>query len=158
MAKIKPSFDYEICSCCGACAANCPVSVIKMDVKRQRNMCLSVYPRLADEDNCIGCSMCAKTCPLEAITVFEYDQTGASKPAEVEYESYRVIASKCKGCTACARACPVGAISGKVKEAHIIDPDACVQCGLCQEKCKFSAIVRGTQPTEDEAKEPEGVS
>ncbi|MEG2174342.1 MAG: NADH-quinone oxidoreductase subunit NuoF [Oscillospiraceae bacterium] len=56
--------------------------------------------------------------------------------------SYEVIADKCKGCTACARVCPVGAISGKVKEAHIIDKQTCIKCGACLEKCKFGAIVK----------------
>jgi len=55
---------------------------------------------------------------------------------------YKIIADKCKGCTACAKVCPVGAISGKVKEAHVIDPKKCIKCGACEEKCKFGAIVR----------------
>ena len=153
MAKIRPSFDYEVCSCCGACAASCPVSVISMDVKRQRNMCLSIYPRLADEANCIGCSMCAKACPVEAITTYEYAENGSSKAVEVSYEPYRIIDSKCKGCTQCAKVCPVGAISGALKVVHSIDPEACIQCGMCMEKCKLNAIVRGDLPQEVEIKE-----
>ena len=56
--------------------------------------------------------------------------------------SYAIIADKCKGCTACARACPAGAISGSVKEPHVIDNTKCIKCGACMEKCRFQAIVK----------------
>lgn len=52
-----------------------------------------------------------------------------------------ILASKCKGCTACARKCPVGAITGKVKEVHVIDADKCIRCGACKATCKFGAII-----------------
>ncbi len=56
--------------------------------------------------------------------------------------SYNIIADKCKGCTACKRACPVGAISGEVKNPHVIDPNKCIRCGACLATCKFGAIVK----------------
>lgn len=55
---------------------------------------------------------------------------------------YRIVADKCKGCTLCARNCPVGAISGTVKNPHVIDTGKCIKCGVCMEKCKFGAIVK----------------
>lgn len=55
--------------------------------------------------------------------------------------SYR-INDKCKGCTACARVCPTGAITGSVKEIHIIDVAKCIKCGACMTKCKFGAVVK----------------
>ena len=56
--------------------------------------------------------------------------------------NYSIEADKCKGCTLCARNCPVGAISGSVKQPHVIDTTKCIKCGVCMEKCKFGAVVR----------------
>ncbi|MBN2142261.1 4Fe-4S binding protein [Candidatus Woesearchaeota archaeon] len=52
------------------------------------------------------------------------------------------ITDKCIGCGNCTRHCPVNAISGKLKEKHVIDHDKCVRCGACFEACAFDAIER----------------
>ncbi len=54
---------------------------------------------------------------------------------------YEIVADKCKGCTLCARNCPAKAISGTVKQPHIIDQDKCIKCGLCLKNCKFNAVI-----------------
>ncbi|MBQ7487481.1 MAG: 4Fe-4S binding protein, partial [Clostridia bacterium] len=40
------------------------------------------------------------------------------------------------------RVCPAQAISGEVKKQHVIDPDKCLKCGACMEKCRFGAITK----------------
>ncbi len=53
---------------------------------------------------------------------------------------FTIDPNKCKGCTLCARNCPVNAISGTVKQPHVIDSSKCIKCGACMEKCRFGAI------------------
>jgi len=52
------------------------------------------------------------------------------------------ITDKCIGCTKCARNCPVSAISGKVKERHVIDTEKCIKCGTCMEVCPTRAVIK----------------
>ena len=56
---------------------------------------------------------------------------------------YKIDPAKCKGCTLCARKCPAGAISGTVKNPHVIDQSKCIKCGQCELNCKFGAISHG---------------
>jgi NADP-reducing hydrogenase subunit HndC len=54
--------------------------------------------------------------------------------------NYHINPAKCTGCTLCSRVCPVGAITGTVKQPHVIVQEKCIKCGVCMEKCKFGAI------------------
>ena len=53
-----------------------------------------------------------------------------------------VITDACKGCTKCARNCPVNAITGTIKQKHVIDQAKCIKCGACIDNCPFHAIVK----------------
>jgi len=55
---------------------------------------------------------------------------------------FRIDPEKCKGCGICAKNCPTNAISGKVKQPHVIDQDKCIKCGTCMDKCPFDAIYK----------------
>lgn len=56
--------------------------------------------------------------------------------------TYQIDADKCIGCTTCAKNCPVNAITGAVKQVHIIDMEKCIKCGKCFTVCKFGAVQR----------------
>lgn len=54
--------------------------------------------------------------------------------------TYSVIAELCTGCMVCLRNCPSAAITGTKQQVHLIDPDLCNRCGMCQSVCKFDTI------------------
>jgi NADH-quinone oxidoreductase subunit F len=56
--------------------------------------------------------------------------------------TYTVDETNCTGCTLCARKCPTNCISGERKALHLIDQEACIQCGACFTACNFKAITR----------------
>ncbi len=59
-----------------------------------------------------------------------------------ELLDYIIIPNDCMGCTKCIKVCPTKAITGKIKEPHIIDQEECIKCGACLEACPFGAIIR----------------
>jgi len=50
------------------------------------------------------------------------------------------IMDDCDGCHLCFKVCPVDAISGVIKEMHVIDNDVCISCGACVEVCPTDSI------------------
>jgi len=55
---------------------------------------------------------------------------------------YEINPEKCTGCTLCGRKCPTKAITGSVKNPHVIDKDKCIACGECAASCRFGAIFK----------------
>ena len=111
---------------------------------------LTILEELAD--NIKNTSLCAlgQTAPNPVLSTIKHFRN--------EYEAHVVdkkcpssvckallnyfITESCTGCTRCVRVCPTKAISGKVKERHVIDQDKCTKCGACMEACTFKAIIR----------------
>ena len=55
---------------------------------------------------------------------------------------YSIDPAKCTGCTLCAKNCASNAISGKLKEVHLIDHALCIKCGKCITSCTFGAVFK----------------
>ena len=70
--------------------------------------------------------------------IFEHHCRAKECSAMLKYE---IEPEKCRGCTLCAKNCPAKAISGKLKNPHVIDQNLCVKCGACSKVCRFGAIL-----------------
>ena len=102
-------------------------------------------------------SLCAlgQTAPNPVLTTLKYfrneyedhlgqNQSGERRCTAVqcrELLTFSIVEDKCSGCTLCKRKCPSDAISGELKQHHIIDKEKCTKCGLCAEACKLGAVV-----------------
>lgn len=47
---------------------------------------------------------------------------------------------KCTGCGKCKRKCPVDAISGLLKQAHVVNKAECISCDECVKACPEKCI------------------
>lgn len=65
-------------------------------------------------------------------------------------KSRYVITNTCRGCLgrACQTNCPKDAID-MVNGRAMINPDKCVNCGLCMKACPYNAVVRTPVPCEE---------
>jgi formate hydrogenlyase subunit 6/NADH:ubiquinone oxidoreductase subunit I len=56
---MRPQANPKLCTACGACIEQCPVSALSME---------SNLPQV-DADKCIACFCCQEVCPEKAITL-----------------------------------------------------------------------------------------
>ncbi|MBE6640629.1 MAG: NADH-quinone oxidoreductase subunit NuoF [Ruminococcaceae bacterium] len=149
--------EFTVDESCGKCTP-CRVGTVRMleilDKITSGNGTLEDIDKLEELCNYVkSASLCGlgQTAPNPVLSTLQYFRdeyiahvVDKKCPAGVckNLMRYVIIEDKCKGCTACARKCPVGAISGTVKQPHVIDAEKCVKCGVCIETCKFGAIVK----------------
>ncbi len=149
--------DFTVDESCGKCTP-CRIGTRRLlemlDKITSGNGTLEDLDKMEELCNYIkNNSMCAlgQTAPNPVLSTLkhfrdEYEAHVVEKrcPAGVckKLLRFEIVADKCRGCTKCARNCPVGAITGKVKEPHVIDQSKCIKCGACMDGCKFDAIIK----------------
>ncbi|MGV8141498.1 MAG: NADH-ubiquinone oxidoreductase-F iron-sulfur binding region domain-containing protein [Candidatus Woesearchaeota archaeon] len=105
---------------------------------------LSVYIK---ENSLCGLGQAAPNPVLSTISKFPEEYLAHIEQKECPTKACKnllhyLILDSCVGCGNCVKHCPVHAITGRLKEKHIIDQNLCVRCGACYEACAFEAIER----------------
>lgn len=72
---------------------------------------------------------------ISATSVEDYEEQLFS-PRTVAY----IHENTCNGCGKCKRQCPVDAISGVLKQPHMVDPEECIGCDDCIKSCPQNCI------------------
>ena len=89
--------DYEKCTGCGLCVAECPKHLIFLESEHKLNVaCLSIekggFQKKFCNTGCIGCKLCEKACEYNAVHVNNF-------LASIDY-------NKCVNCGKCIEVCP----------------------------------------------------
>jgi len=132
-----PVIDYDKCTGCGLCAANCPKKVLHLVGAgnyihvRCSNVEKGKDAKAVCRVACIKCGLCEKNCPHGAIKVLPKN---GGTIAVIDYE-------KCNNCGICLNKCPTGAIGRStqyVEEVAITKESCAFQCAGCPaaEICK----------------------
>jgi len=139
------------CVRCGICIQVCPTQAIQADLSVTGIDGLATPILVPRKGYCaFTCNICGQNCPVQAIPSLTLEEKRLTKIGTASIDQTRCIAWGEHGnCIVCEEMCPLPhkAISlekklftqpdGEVLEVllPIVDADACIGCGICENKC-----------------------
>lgn len=95
-----------------------------------------------EKEKCTGCLKCVEICPKHVISMIPYDQLTVVECSNMDIGGHvkKNCDVACIACRQCERNCPKEAIHVNNNVA-MVDPEKCVNCGICVNKCPTKAIL-----------------
>lgn len=118
------------CISCGACYGVCTENAIYYGESNRYHI---------DSEKCISCACCLGSCSIDAIG-YDKDSCDIINNSGGLINQVHILEEKCIGCSLCQKVCPAFAIEGELRKTYFIDPNLCIKCGRCYNKCKKNAI------------------
>lgn len=130
----------DACARCFKCGSACPNGCIKFyGMGDGLSQMFTPYIKPRDR-GCTLCGECGNVCPTGALQKIDTSREGLV--ATVNMGKARVNKAMCysfhgRTCGACYRACPLAGVAMKIGlyETPLVQTDACVGCGLCEQAC-----------------------
>ncbi len=144
----------ERCVQCGMCMRVCPTNGLQPTFLEAGLEGLWT-PRLdARIGYCeYGCNACGQMCPTEAIAPLPLDEKKTVKMGLATFDTTRCLPyAYNRNCSVCEEHCPIGQKAIYFTETDVVlrdgttralkvphvDPDLCIGCGICENKCVFN--------------------
>ncbi len=141
------------CLQCGACMKACPTNGLQPTLFEAGLEGLWT-PRLVPHVGCCEyeCNLCGQVCPTEAIEPLTMKEKKETKIGLASFDTTRCLPwAYDRECLICEEHCPVSPKAIYFREVEVtkrdgtvvtlkrpyVDPDKCIGCGVCENKCVF---------------------
>lgn len=136
---LEESAFLQRCIGCAQCANVCPNQCIRLFGPETGVGNLGTPKITARSKACILCMACTQVCPTGALRPLEPTPEGkrAAGMGKAVVSTEVCYSYSGRTCGVCYRACPLPgeAMSLGLMETPLVNADACVGCGLCEQAC-----------------------
>ncbi len=169
-SRPEPEFLAR-CTGCGLCMKVCPTGAIQPAITEAGLEGLwtpRLIPKLGYCD--YNCTLCGQVCPTGAIEAMDVEEKQQTKIGLASFDTSRCLPyAYARECIVCEEHCPVPDKAIYTVDVEVedhdgnrlvvkqprVDPDRCIGCGICENKCVFTDRAAIRVSSANEARNPD---